>query len=307
MALRTEVASPLLLVFVNLFAKDGRLPPEQDAMLTHLAEALAASRLARPQVVARVAPADLPPIRERLAGLPGFRVELLGPDSQERRLPLLRDILQGSACAAAAAAWTGTSPLPPYAIYINADICLPPYTFDLLAQQVEQAAWGQASREQPGWMAPESLIFNRRDLHPAPPGQSGPWALHWHPGYDCFVFPLALLPSLVLGEVCVGLPPIGALLTLNLLVLSKRVLLIDELFFSWHLGSDRQWSAEDHQAAIGANWEAAAAAFRELTHHDPRVLAQLTFVGFEKNLAAFSYRPLATRFAKISSALHGEG
>jgi hypothetical protein len=306
MGLRPEAAKPLLVLFVNPFTKDGRLPPEQDAMLTHLAEALAASRLARPHVVVRVAPEDLPPIRERLGGLPGFTVELLGPDSRERRLPYVRDILQGSAFASAVATQEA-SPLPPYAIYINADICLPPYGFDLLAQQVEQAAWGQASADQPGWIAPESWILNRRDLHPAPPGEVGPWELHWHPGYDCLAFPLSLLPQLQLGEVCVGLPPIGALLALNLLVLSKRVLLIDELFLSWHLGSDRRWSTEEHQGAIGANWEAAAAAFRQLTHHDPRVLAQLPFVGFEKNLAAFSYRPLATKFAKIFSAPHGEG
>ncbi|MFN5465188.1 MAG: hypothetical protein ACK5CQ_09095, partial [Cyanobacteriota bacterium] len=137
---------------------------------------------------------------------------------------------------------------------------------------------------------------------PATPSAPGASQLHWHPGYDCFAFPLALLPHLQLGETCVGLPPIGALLALNLLVLSKRVLLIDELFLSWHRGSDRQWNTAEQQGAMAANWDAAAAAFRQLTRHDPRVLAQLPFVGFEKRLAAFSYRSLATAFATKSSA-----
>jgi len=302
-----EKAKPRLLLFVNLFTKDGRLPPEQDTVLTHLAEALASSRLARAQVVVRVAPADLPPIRERLAGLPGFAVELLGPDSRERRLPYLRDILQDSAVASTTAAQEAASPLPPYAIYIKADICLPSYAFDLLAQQVEQAAWGQASAERPGWIAPDSWILNRRDLHPSPPGEPSRSQLHWHPGYDCFVFPLALVAHLQLGEVCVGMPPIGALLALNLLVLSRRVLLIDELFLSWHHGSDRLWDTAEHRAAIAANQEAAAAAFRQLTRHDPRVLARMPFVGFGKRMAAYSYRPLAAQFAKNSFAPRGGG
>ncbi|MFN6356901.1 MAG: hypothetical protein ACK4ZO_13090, partial [Cyanobacteriota bacterium] len=175
-----EDAKPRLLLFVNLFTREGRLPPEQETVLQNLIEAMACSRLARPQVVVRVAPGDLPAIGERLAGLRGFAVELLGADSHQRRLPLLRDILQGSAAAVAAAHQEAASPLPPSALYINADICLPPYGFDLLAQQVEQAAWGQASADQPGWIAPESWILNRRDLLPAPPGEVGPWELHWH-------------------------------------------------------------------------------------------------------------------------------
>ncbi|MEY4352808.1 MAG: hypothetical protein RLZZ609_1049 [Cyanobacteriota bacterium] len=298
MPLWPEDAKPRLLLFVNLFTREGRLPPDQETVLHHLIEAVACSRLARPQVVVRVAPADLPAIGERLAGVNDLAVELLGPDSHQRRLPLLRDILQGSAVAVAAAHQELASPLPPYALYINADICLPPYAFDLVAQQVVQASWGQASADRPGWIPAESLILNRRDRHQATPAAPGPSQLDWHPGYDCFAFPLALLPRLQLGETCVGLPPIGALLALNLLVLSKRVLLIDELFLSWHAGSDQQWNTAEQQGAITANWDAAAAAFRRLTRHDPRVLAQLPFVGFEKRLAGFSYGSLATAFAK---------
>ncbi|MEB3300985.1 MAG: hypothetical protein VKN56_03345 [Cyanobacteriota bacterium] len=302
MPLWPEDAKPRLLLFVNLFTREGRLPPDQETVLHHLIEAVACSRLARPQVVARVAPADLPAISERLAGVNDLAVEVLGPDSQQRRLPLLRDILQGSAAAVAAAHQEAASPLPPYALYINADICLPPYAFDLVAQQVMQASRARASADRPGWLPAESLIINRRDRLAARPGEPGPSQLDWHPGYDCFAFPLALLPRLQLGETCVGLPPIGALLALNLLVLSKRVLLIDELFLSWHAGSDRQWNTAEQQGAITANWDAAAAAFRRLTRHDPRVLAQLPFVGFEKRLAGYSYRPLTAEFAKKSFA-----
>ncbi|MFM7641887.1 MAG: hypothetical protein ACKO45_10110 [Cyanobium sp.] len=306
MPLWPEDAKPRLLLFVNLFTREGRLPPDQETVLQHLIEAVACSRLARPQVVVRVAPADLTAISEHLAGVNDLAVELLGPESQQRRLPLLRDILLGSAAAVAAAHQEAASPLPPYALYINADICLPPYAFDLVAQQVMQASRGRASADRPGWQPAESLILNRRDQLPAHGREPGPSPLDWHPGYDCFAFPLALLPRLQLGETCVGLPPIGALLALNLLVLSKRVLLIDELFLSWHAGSDRQWATVERQGAIAANWEAAAAAFRRLTRHDPRVLAQLPFVGFEKRLAAFSYRSLATAFATKSSAPPGE-
>lgn len=305
--MRPGKARPLLLLFVNLFTQDNSLPPDQEAVLHHLAEALASSQLARPQVVVRVAPRDLAVIGERLAGLKGFTVELLGAESLERRLPMVRDILQGSALAGTIASQETSSPLPPYALYINADICLPPYFFDLVAQQVAQATWGQASGDRPGWIPPESLIVNRRDRSRPASETAGPSTLMWHPGYDCFAFPLALLPQMELGEACVGLPPIGALLALNLLVLSRRLLLIDELCLSWHEGSDRQWAREAHQKATAANWEAAAAAFRQLTRHDPRVLAHLPFVGFEKNLAAFSYRPLATQFAKSFCAPMPQG
>lgn len=292
---------PALTWIVNFYTRHGRLPADQEQTLTHLIEAVAASRSAQPQVVVRVAPADLEPIGRRLAGLSGFRIELLGPDSHHRRLPLLRDILQPGPVPAGAA-------LPPYVIYANADICIPPWFFDFLAQQVGQASAGRSTPYSPHWRPPDALIINRRDL--VAPGAevaaapAGP-RLDWHPGYDLFLFPQALLPRLVLGEVCVGLPPVGALLALNLLVLCRRVALIDDLFLSWHHGSDRDWLKPEHQAATAANTEAAARAFRQLSGHNPAVLQQLPFLGFERRLAQLSYQSLSELLTRATPAPPG--
>lgn len=289
---------PVLTWIVNFYTRRGCLPADQEQTLGHLIEAVAASRSAQPQVLVRVAPADLDPIGRRLEGLSGFRIELLGPDSHQRRLPLLRDILTPAPLAQGSA-------LPPYVIYANADICIPPWFFDFLAQQVSQAQVGQASRFRPGWIPPDALIINRRDLLPSQADAPGGDRLAVHNGYDLFLFPQALLPQLVLGEVCVGLPPVGALLALNLLLLCRRVALIDDLFLSWHHGSDRDWLRPEHQAATATNTEAAARAFRQLSGHNPAVLQQLPFLGFERRLAQLSYQGLAERLTRATPAPPG--
>jgi len=288
---------------INLYTHNGILPADQELTLQHLVEAVSSSRSAIPQVVVRVAPDDLEPISRRLAGLRGFRIALLGGDSHQRRLPFLRDILSPPSLPddpAVADGADGTG-LPAYAIYANADICIPAWFFDFIAQQIAQARYGQATGYQPGWLPPEALVINRRDLvQPAAGTDDAPTSprFDWHPGYDLFVFPRALMPQLVLGDVSVGLPPVGALMTLNLLVLCRRVCLIDDLFISWHHGSDRRWESPEHQAAIAANTEAAARAFRQLTDHNPAVLQRLPFLGFERQLAQWSYQSLAERFRR---------
>ncbi len=69
-----------------------------------------------------------------------------------------------------------------------------------------------------------------------------------HPGHDCFVFPAAWLPELVLGKVVVGMPGVGLLLLLNLLARTTDFRVISHVHATFHLGDDRTWLGDEYLA-----------------------------------------------------------
>jgi hypothetical protein len=63
-----------------------------------------------------------------------------------------------------------------------------------------------------------------------------------HPGIDCFVFKREMVPSLSLGNVYVGFPPVGEVLKTQIESNSKKFLWVKDQQYTFHLGSDRYWS-----------------------------------------------------------------
>jgi hypothetical protein len=62
-----------------------------------------------------------------------------------------------------------------------------------------------------------------------------------HAGIDCCVFKKEIVPSLNLGNVYVGFPPVGNVLKTQVEVNSKNFIWIKDERLTFHLGSDRPW------------------------------------------------------------------
>jgi len=151
-----------------------------------------------------------------------------------RNLPLLFDILSGAEDANA-----------DYVVFTNVDIGLVPHFYYSINSLLG--------------LGYDSLIINRRTL-------SG-WALdpalinlmamdqgRVHEGYDCFVFPRHFLNNLVRGNSIVGSAGVMQGLIYNLVALSKRLLLLEDVHLTWHLGDDKSWSEASLSDYIQHNW-----------------------------------------------------
>ncbi|MDY7012955.1 MAG: hypothetical protein SVX43_05030 [Cyanobacteriota bacterium] len=62
-----------------------------------------------------------------------------------------------------------------------------------------------------------------------------------HPGIDCFVFSREIVPSLKLGNVYIGFPPVGQVLKTQIESNSKNFLWVKEQKLTFHLGGDKYW------------------------------------------------------------------
>ncbi len=256
--------------FANFYLVDGELPRDQLVTLRALERASESTTTVEVEVVVSTSQADYSSIATFLASKRYFRTRLLGHDSRERKLPFVRDILPSTA---------ELESLPfDYCIYANADICVPQFFFEFIALQMFQAEHAQ------DWAA-DSVIINRRNI--VAETSSGPpkTRLERHPGYDMFIFPSRLIDKFVFGDVFVGVPPIGALFTLNLLVHSRSVLLSKDLLITHHFGNE-----QINKRALGKeNVQAAVRAFRQLTDNSMSLALSLPFLGFEKKLAMRAY------------------
>lgn len=146
-------------------------------------------------------------------------ISLLQPP---RRLPLIADILQRLHAESSAK----------MVVYTNMDIGLQPFFYDWVG---EIAALGI-----------DAFVVNRRTIHrqyetfkqiPRMWAEEG----KRHPGWDCFVFPRAIIPELKLGHICIGAPMVGRVLAANLLCNSQRFKLFDDKHVTFHIGEDRAW------------------------------------------------------------------
>jgi hypothetical protein len=273
--------------FTNFFTRNGKIPEFQEEVVYCLKQALDSALTVNANVVISVIPDDYKVFAGMLGNSKNFSLRLLGSSSWKRRLPYIRDILQPSDDEDSCGHLVREED---YAIYANADICVPIYFFDFISQQIKQSRFCHVpSTVKQNWLSPDSIIINRRNISESSSSNKVHDYLEWHIGYDLFVFPYDFMNRFMFGNVSIGLPPVGALITLNLLYLSRRVLLINDLYITWHRGSDGDWEQAGNSESIQANYAEAIAAFKSMTSHDPSIITRLPYVGFEKALAMKSY------------------
>ena len=232
-------------VVVNHFLRDGAWDGDLEGAFGRLVAAAAAARSVTVSITLAADSADAPDFERRVGD--AARVRILPPGG---RLPRLADILS---------TLDGTPDDPgAYAVYLNSDINVPNWFFEFLAMNL--APFDDHDRD--------ALIVNRKDqLTEVDAGPSAPRAqFRVHPGLDTFVFPVATIPKLRLGEVTIGLTPVGSLLAVNLHLLHPGTKLIDDPLVTWHEGDGRESPWNDpamHQANL-TNRRAAFDAMDEL-------------------------------------------
>lgn len=175
----------------------------------------------QPRLIAITYPEDdeVVPTGFRTVHLPQKSIQTVLSNNNLPKLPLLVDILQ--------TAYTTTD--AEYIVYTNADIAVQPHFYDFVYQELAKGY--------------DTLIINRRripagnftanDLPQLYAQRGKP-----HPGFDCFVFRRELIPHMVPGTVCVGIPFVEATLVHNLFALSQRPKLYDREFLTFHLGME---------------------------------------------------------------------
>lgn len=146
----------------------------------------------------------------------------VGTFQHPRRLPLLKDILDRLYAATDAE----------YLIYTGVDIALQPYFYTTVNSIINQGV--------------DAFIINRRVLPetfqeieqiPLMYAQIG----KPHPGRDCYIFKRQVYPRYSLGNVCVGMRRVGAVLALNLVYYSINFQEYRDLHATFHLGERSFW------------------------------------------------------------------
>ena len=140
----------------------------------------------------------------------------------QRKLPILGDIFQR----------VGESSQADYIIYTNSDIIPLPSFYSVVDQCVRDGI--------------DSMVINRRTI---PAGPYTPQDLpivcaqvgQTHLGWDCFVFPRAMLSQMSLGLGCIGAPRIGMILIANLLHLSSNFREWQNWHVTVHIGDAGAW------------------------------------------------------------------
>jgi hypothetical protein len=153
-------------------------------------------------------------------------VQDVHPMTPPRMFPLVRDLLN-------LAAERGQGD---YIVFTNVDISPQPFLYKVLDELM---------RSDPQ----RAVIVNRRTI---PRVISGPADIslayreagNSHHGHDCFVFPRAWVPQLILNDVCIGAPWWDYALLANLDALSGfRMFTYLHQRLTFHLGDDRAWTA----------------------------------------------------------------
>lgn len=139
-----------------------------------------------------------------------------------RKLPLIKDILNNAIDESSAR----------FIVYSNVDIALMPHFYETLGRLIETGV--------------DAATINRRTL-PAEPADVEDLPLMYsdlgerHPGWDCFLFDREAYSSYVLGTVCIGAVPVGAVLRANLLRFSRRYVDLSDHHLTFHLGKEQRW------------------------------------------------------------------
>lgn len=144
----------------------------------------------------------------------------------ERRLPLLRDILDRLSDSTDAE----------YLIYTNADIALQAHFYVTVGAILRQGF--------------DACVINRRTISTAYREPRDIPLMYAelgqpHPGHDCFVFARTAYSRYRLGSVCIGANWVGKTLLTNLICNATRFLECADLHLTFHRGDERAWRSED--------------------------------------------------------------
>ena len=153
-------------------------------------------------------------------------IEALKNLNASRPLPRLKDIILSLYNSSDAE----------YFIYTNLDIGLHPHFYLKVRDMIEKGY--------------DAFFINRRDM---PKEYEGIFLDESkielisviegikHPGIDCFVFKREIVPSLILGNVYIGYPPVGTVLKTQIELNSKNCMWFKDERLTYHIGSDQSW------------------------------------------------------------------
>ncbi len=217
-------------------------------------------------------------------------VQDVHPMSPPRMFPLVRDLLD-------LAAQHGQGD---YIVFTNVDISPQPFLYKVLDELMKSDPQ-------------RAVIVNRRTIprvisDPAQialayrePGNS-------HHGHDCFVFPRAWVPQLVLNDVCIGAPWWDYALLANLDALSRfRMFTYLHQRLTFHLGDDRAWTALSDYDAYNQQQVLAVIEALEQRHGKAPAESRFAWVAQRTRRQPASQRSLAAKVRRKLRAVHELG
>ena len=210
---------------------------------------------------------DCLPAAFDLAGTLSRSVDQVAQFAHPRPLPLLFDILRpGCRYAAELAERHGDAPEDVFLVYTNADICLMPHFYASLAGLVAHGF--------------EAMTINRRTIpsHPREPDSLAKMYAEFgksHPGYDCFVFPLAHFKRYVRSDACVGGDFVARSLVYNMVANSRAMLMLRTAHLTFHVGDVREWSDPRFKDYRDFNMRQAIDVIMSLGKRDPAAGSKL--------------------------------
>lgn len=180
------------------------------------------------EVLAVVYPEDVAAVEApaRTVAALSRSVQDVHPMTPPRMFPLVRDLLE-------LAYQHGQGD---YIVFTNIDISPQPFLYKVL----DELMTSDPQR---------AVIVNRRTIprvisEPDKISLAYREAGNSHHGHDCFVFPRAWIPQLILNDVCIGAPWWDYALLANLDAMSRfRMFTYQHQHLTFHLGDDRAWTA----------------------------------------------------------------
>lgn len=241
------------------------------------------------EVLALVEPRDLPSVEAPARAVPAITrtIQDVHPMTPPRTFPLVADLLN-------AAHEHGRGD---YIVFTNVDISPQPFLYRVLDDLM---------RRDPA----RAVIVNRRTIpkvtsEPAQislayqhPGKS-------HHGHDCFVFPRAWVPQLILNDVCIGAPWWDYALLANLDALSGfRMFTYLHQRLTFHLGDDRAWTALSEYDVFNQKQVLGVIEALEQRHGKAPADSRFAWVAQRTRQQPASQRTLASKVKRKLRALH---
>ena len=160
----------------------------------------------------------------------------------------------------------GDAPEDVFLVYTNADICLLPHFYGSVVGLIAHGF--------------EAMTINRRTIPPHARELSNLDKMYAefgrsHPGYDCFVFPLAHFDRYVSSNACIGGDFVARSLLYNMIANSKHMLMLRQAHLTFHIGDEREWSDPRFKDYREFNVKQAINVLVSLTERNPATEAKL--------------------------------